>query len=148
MDKLYKHECSACIFLGSFQDNDLYFCKQGNIPTVIARYGNNGSDYTSGMALAAYDPRLAKAKQLTNALLYRTIYKSAYRCEETDGFFEVAIEKMSDKEWDIEEEKQRENILSEFLLNLGASKLNDEQQNKLCEYLRNYDFNAIQGLFN
>jgi hypothetical protein len=49
-DPLWTHDCSSCVYLGKFQLYDLYFCNQmGNWPTVIARYGNNGWDYFSGL---------------------------------------------------------------------------------------------------
>jgi hypothetical protein len=38
------------VFLGRWRDNDLYHCAKG--PTVIARYGSEGSHYTSGLATA------------------------------------------------------------------------------------------------
>ena len=46
----YKHDCSDCVYLGKYRDCDLYFCAHGgSIPTVVARYGNKGYDYISGL---------------------------------------------------------------------------------------------------
>lgn len=45
----YKHDCENCVFLGYEDYYDLYFCPQGTIPTVIARFSNDGPDYISGM---------------------------------------------------------------------------------------------------
>jgi hypothetical protein len=47
----YKHDCSACKFLGEYYEYDLYWCPQSaaNRPTVIARYGDEGWKYSSGM---------------------------------------------------------------------------------------------------
>jgi hypothetical protein len=45
----YKHDCTNCTFLGQFEEYDLYYCPQGNIPTVIARFSDDGPDYTSGL---------------------------------------------------------------------------------------------------
>ena len=46
---LYKHDCNNCTFLGTFNNEDLYFCKQGgHIPTLIVRYSSDGPDYSSG----------------------------------------------------------------------------------------------------
>src|SRR3990167_2809320 len=50
----YQHDCDECVFLGTFQneqDTDLYWCgeKKGILPTVIARFSDEGSDYASGM---------------------------------------------------------------------------------------------------
>jgi len=57
----YEHDCDNCRYLGSHTTKwwpedksetlfDLYVCaKQRDMPTVIARYGNDGPDYTSGL---------------------------------------------------------------------------------------------------
>ncbi len=50
----FTHDCSQCVFLGSHEMGaekfDLYYCDQsGRIATVIARFGNEGSEYSSGM---------------------------------------------------------------------------------------------------
>lgn len=60
---MFEHDCNKCISLGSFQDHDLYFCKQGSLPTVIARFGNNPEDYKSGLIFADIDPELSEAKK-------------------------------------------------------------------------------------
>lgn len=44
----YAHDCTECKPLGLCDMYDLYFCKK-SIPTVIARYGHRGGDYTSGL---------------------------------------------------------------------------------------------------
>lgn len=76
----FNHDCPSCTYLGTVCQRrpesehrgiralmlavfDLYFCTQHGLPTVIARYGHAGPDYTSGMALAAVDPLLAEAKR-------------------------------------------------------------------------------------
>ncbi len=49
----YTHDCESCTFLGRDVDTnndtqvDMYFCPQGGLPTIIMRYGNEGSEYTS-----------------------------------------------------------------------------------------------------
>ena len=45
----FEHDCKRCAFLGQYEEYDLYFCPQNGIPTVIARYGDEGSEYTSGL---------------------------------------------------------------------------------------------------
>lgn len=73
----YLHDCNKCKFLGSFvvPENaktfvpegvevvDLYFCGNGSKgnSTVIARFGDEGSDYTSGLRLIAVNPLLLEA---------------------------------------------------------------------------------------
>lgn len=46
----YQHDCSRCLYLGQFEEYDLYYCEQviGG-QTVLARYGNEGSEYLSGI---------------------------------------------------------------------------------------------------
>lgn len=65
-EKHYKHDCSRCIFLGSWINNnkfDLYFCSQNGLPTVIARYGNKPQDYHSGLNMTGIKP-LEVAKKI------------------------------------------------------------------------------------
>ena len=65
--KNYIHDCDHCTFLGNHSDDlgvyDLYFCPQGLRKTVIARYGDRGSEYLSGIGFKATPP-LAKAEKL------------------------------------------------------------------------------------
>lgn len=62
--RLFVHDCSACTYLGEYRGHDLYFCDECSAgPTVIARYGSEGKQYTSGMELAAVDPLLAEARR-------------------------------------------------------------------------------------
>ena len=67
MKPQFKHDCDDCAFLGRSKDgtHDLYFhdsdceCKR----TIIARYGNNGPEYKSGMIFGQkkIDPHLTEA---------------------------------------------------------------------------------------
>ena len=59
----FVHDCDKCTFLGQFLEYDLYYCPQGNIPTVIARFGDEGWDYRSGMYCAEIDPVLKEARK-------------------------------------------------------------------------------------
>lgn len=65
---LHKHDCNKCIYLGQYvcqydKTWDLYVCLE-NIQTVVARYGNRGGEYLSGMCFAKKDgvPELYEAK--------------------------------------------------------------------------------------
>ena len=50
MEPRYTHSCSKCTFLGQYNEYDLYHCIQvGGMPTVIARYSDDGPDYMSGL---------------------------------------------------------------------------------------------------
>lgn len=51
-DPRFKHDCNSCIFLGQYNEYDLYFCpphekasKAGG--SLIARDSDRGQDYTS-----------------------------------------------------------------------------------------------------
>lgn len=60
------HDCDACQYLGrAGEDNavDLYSCNKGPLPTFIARFSDEPSDYRSGAVFAAIDPLIAEAKR-------------------------------------------------------------------------------------
>lgn len=59
-ERRYKHDCETCAFLGHYNEYDLYYCSQGGTPTVIARYGDEGPEYTSGMG--SDHPALVEAR--------------------------------------------------------------------------------------
>ena len=60
----YKHDCEACVPLGEHDYADLYYCDQHGIPTLIARYSDEGYDYISGLEFACFNPDLIVAKRL------------------------------------------------------------------------------------
>jgi len=67
----YQHDCMGCTFLGRFvcqdEEVDLYHCYQlADHPTVIARYGDEGAQYTSGRRIP--DPRLKEASRRASLL--------------------------------------------------------------------------------
>jgi len=63
----FAHDCDKCQFLGRYiceryGECDLYYCDQGAaVETVVARYGNDGPQYTSGMAFVGSVPCLTEA---------------------------------------------------------------------------------------
>ena len=68
-DPTYTHDCDVCVFLGSYQrsvDYDLYVCKAGK--TLVARWGSEGYQYDSGLALITHDFAIAAAAR--RALAY------------------------------------------------------------------------------
>ena len=58
---IYPHDCDDCIPLGAFNNQDLYYCDQLGMPTVISRFGIDGN-YTSGLCFS-----YGQSKQLTEA---------------------------------------------------------------------------------
>ena len=83
-DPIYKHDCDNCIYLGSYQlavpydpylskagktlavPYDLYLCKAGK--TLVARWGSEGYQYDSGLALISNNFAIAVAAR--RALAY------------------------------------------------------------------------------
>lgn len=53
MDKNYEHDCESCTFLGKDIEADsgtlvdMYFCSQNDLPSIVMRYGDEGSEYMS-----------------------------------------------------------------------------------------------------
>lgn len=59
----YAHNCNQCVFLGFHNEYDLYYCPQdGDIPTVLARFGNESEEYQSGFGMAL--PALTEAERI------------------------------------------------------------------------------------
>jgi hypothetical protein len=48
----FQHDCDDCVFIGHYADHDLYRCPQMGMPTIVARYGDDGAGYTSGPQIA------------------------------------------------------------------------------------------------
>ena len=68
-DPIYKHDCDICIFLGSYRlgiDYDLYLCKASK--TIIVRWGSEGPQYDSGLALIPHNFAISVAAR--RALAY------------------------------------------------------------------------------
>jgi hypothetical protein len=62
----FKHDCRDCTYLGRYEEYDLYHCLEfDSRPTVVARYGDEGPDYGSGMIFADQGavPELVEAKR-------------------------------------------------------------------------------------
>jgi hypothetical protein len=57
----FDHDCNRCIFLGSYEGNDLYYCCiNPRLETIIARHSNKPDDYTSGLFLYRVDPLITE----------------------------------------------------------------------------------------
>ena len=68
-EPIFSHDCDCCTFLGTFKNHDLYHCFQGGIrPTVIARYGNDGPDYTSGIVFASVNEHIGEGVRLAKEM--------------------------------------------------------------------------------
>lgn len=60
----FENSSEARVFLAHFQEHDLYFDPQTGVPTIIARFGDEGPDYISGLHLAASNPVIAEGRRL------------------------------------------------------------------------------------
>jgi len=82
---VHVHDCGRCVFLGTFiasgNTADLYFHEEPR--TVIARWGSEGPDYTSGWELADLVPilHLARALAMERGLGGEPSSCSPFRCE-------------------------------------------------------------------
>ena len=67
----FKHDSDCCQFLGTLDDVDMYFCREDHA-TVIARFGDDGPDYVSGVMfakLARVDGRMLVLVETTSGAL-------------------------------------------------------------------------------
>lgn len=58
---IHEHDCDACVYLGEFKGEDLYF-HPGKHWTLISRYGPHG-EYCSGSHVTKY-PQMVEARRL------------------------------------------------------------------------------------
>ena len=68
-DPIYKHDCDVCIYLGSLQlvvVYDLYLCEASK--TLVVRWGSEGPQYDSGLALIPHNFAISVAAR--RALAY------------------------------------------------------------------------------
>lgn len=56
----FDHDCDRCLFLGTYEGRDLYYCEEGSFETVIARHSSDPGDYTSGLILDGVDPLITE----------------------------------------------------------------------------------------
>lgn len=83
-EAIHKHDCDCCEYLGTVTalpdafapsaiDYDLYFCAQGGIgPTVIARYGSEGPQYSSGIGFPHNALKVAEFRAVRRGLMHPT----------------------------------------------------------------------------
>lgn len=66
---VFTHDCESCRFLGHYDGNDLYYChpKTQLLPTVVARFGDDGPEYTSAVPVLQLHPSLAEAARLARS---------------------------------------------------------------------------------
>jgi hypothetical protein len=62
----YDHDCDACVYLGQYEQYDLYYCP--GEPTIVCRYSSDGPDYRSGLDAAVIFDRVCYQEGLVRAL--------------------------------------------------------------------------------
>jgi hypothetical protein len=80
----YEHNCKRCVFLGRYMntskgrdgESDLYYC--AGEPTAIERYGNDGSNYYSGLCFMNANPAIMEAviRAMKMGLISNKIYET------------------------------------------------------------------------
>ena len=73
---LYKHDCNDCIYLGSDETRDYYFCKKRSLSvegSLIIRYSDKPSDYSS------MPKDIVKRGLANNSLTEDTVFVTCYR---------------------------------------------------------------------
>lgn len=62
----FLHDCDECVFLGNYEYEsrafDLYYCPK-EPTTVLARFGDEGPEYESGMSFVGIVPHLTEARR-------------------------------------------------------------------------------------
>lgn len=55
MNPRYVHDCDRCVYLGQFEQYDLYYCPSE--PTIVCRFSSEDPDYNSGLIFAVTSKR-------------------------------------------------------------------------------------------
>jgi hypothetical protein len=66
-EALWEHDCDKCIYLGTSEENDMYFCDNTISHTLISRFGSYGHQYISGASFVEAIPEIWKAAVLAEA---------------------------------------------------------------------------------
>lgn len=86
---IFKHDSDCCKYMGTvIIDNksaDLYHCGQtdGNWPTLISRFSNEGSDYASGLEFGKYTFRVVASGEEVKASKHAAV---AYLLAKLNGY--------------------------------------------------------------
>ena len=62
----WKHDCEVCRFLGTMDNYDLYH-HPGNLPVVIARFGDDGASYHAALGIST-NPQIIEARKRAKML--------------------------------------------------------------------------------
>ena len=59
----FQHDCTACKFIATINEMDVYICKSGIGQSIIARFSSDGPDYAS-TDLAIFKRSIAENNQI------------------------------------------------------------------------------------
>lgn len=65
----FQHDCDKCKPLGTMGRFDLYYCNQVGMSTVIARFGDDGPEYMSGMNSGNMVLKIAQAMAIEHGYI-------------------------------------------------------------------------------
>ena len=77
----FRHDCEDCVFIGHYEGHDIYRCPQEGLPwpTIVARYGDDGPEYTSGKQVTVGDLTLRLAAQWERQLASVAVMRESAR---------------------------------------------------------------------
>lgn len=81
MNPKFTHDCTACQFLGHYEGHDLYACDKKIEKTLIARFGDHGPEYCSGLTFGKNMPLRRKDGSIN-------VMRVAWLLAKDDGIFD------------------------------------------------------------
>jgi len=104
MKPIHQHDSDCCTFLGTVENQDLYFSDQGGFgATLIARYGSDGPDYFSGLCFSKEGIlRIAAERAIEKGLLTREEWRSkVYKSYLPYSYVKSLMLMSTDKLWEL-----------------------------------------------
>ena len=139
MKPIYTHDCNACTYLGQYEHegtmHDLYFCGSHERGTVIARFGDDGPDYCSGLAFAergiqpykeALDRAVAKGLYNPQEQPVRMIGEAQMEAAQALGVVQDAMTKA----WSISLQEGAGELYEHFLRSKASECDQDEEEGR------------------
>lgn len=93
----FTHDCDNCTYLDTTNEGDLYHCIQSWFgPTIVLRYSNDGSDYSSGL------PTSENEHAFPAVMRFGKMLAEARGLDVTPPVFEQEIDEtpLTEQEWE------------------------------------------------
>jgi hypothetical protein len=87
----FVHDCGGCMFLGRYLKYDIYLCPNCDDGSVVVRFGDEPSEYTSSpvkCALYVDNPNLSETTMVANKVAKHLL---------RENFFKISINKRTIK---------------------------------------------------